>query len=244
MRQKQTTKGQGPVFMRKIMFAEALGTFILVSVLCGTMVGAARLSGLGVGLTGIALAAGFTLACVFYLFAPISGAHVNPAVSAGAWLERRISTKQLALYIAAQLAGAVLAALALFLIFSFQPGFQPLEFAANGYGRHSPGGYLAPAVFAGEALQTFVFVLMFLRFSQADVPRPIGTLSIGFAYSASHFATFAISGTSLNPARSTAMALFAEGWALDQLWLFWLAPVLGGLLAGLVCRILFGGNSD
>ncbi|NNF81069.1 MAG: aquaporin [Rhizobiales bacterium] len=230
--------------MRKNMFAEALGTFILVGVLCGTMIGAARLSDLGVGLTGIALTAGFTLACVFYVFAPISGAHINPAVSVGAWLVQRISSKQLALYIAAQLAGATLAALAFFLIFSFQPGFQPMDFAANGYGRHSPGGYLAPAVFAAEMLQTFIFVLLFLRLSDSDIPRPFSAIFIGFAYSASHLATFAISGTSLNPARSTAMALFAEGWALDQLWLFWVAPVLGGLLAGLACRVLFGGNSD
>lgn len=230
--------------MSRKMFAEALGTFILVGGLCGTMIGAARLGDLGVGLTGIALAAGFTLACVFYVIAPVSGAHVNPAVSVGAWWLNRISTKLLAFYIAAQLAGAVLAGLAFFLIFSFQPGFQPLEFAANGYGRHSPGGFLAPAVFAVELLQTFIFVLLFLRLGDSDIARAFGAVAVGFAYSAAHFATFAISGTSLNPARSTAMALFAEGWAVDQLWLFWLAPMLGGLLAGLAYRLLFAGNTD
>ncbi len=230
--------------MRKKLLAEVLGAFILVSVLCGTMIASARLGEFGAGLTGIALAAGFTLACVFYLFASVSGAHINPAVSAGAWLLGRFSAKQFAWYTAAQLAGAALAGLAFFLLLTLQPGFQPLEFAANGYGRHSPGGFPTLAVFAAEALQTFVFVLIFLAVSRPGVPRPFGAIAVGFAYSASHFATFAISGTSLNPARSTATALFAEGWAVDQLWLFWLAPLTGGMAAGLVCRHFFPANSD
>ncbi len=230
--------------MRKKLVAEALGTFILVSALCATMIGAARLPELGIGLTGIALAAGFTLGCVFYLFAPLSGAHVNPAVSLGAWMARHLKASQFIWFSCAQLAGAVLAGLTFFLIFTFQPGFQPLEFASNGYGRHSPGGFLAPAVFAVEAVQTFIFVLLFLRLSRADVPRTTGALFIGLAYSAAHFATFAISGTALNPARSTATALFAEGWAIDQLWLFWLAPLFGGLVAGLAYRRLFDRETD
>ncbi len=230
--------------MRKKLLAEALGTFVLVGALCGTGVASARLGEMGVGLTGIGLSAGFTLALVFYVFAPASGAHVNPAVSAGAWMERRIGTKQMVWYTLAQVLGAVLAGLAFFLILTLQPGFQPLEFAANGYGRHSPGGFPATAVFAVEALQTFVFVLVFLRVTQPEVSRWFAALAIGFAYSASHFVTFALSGTSLNPARSTGTALFAEGWAVNQLWLFWLAPIVGGLAAGWACRVLFGGNSD
>lgn len=230
--------------MRKKLFAEALGTFILVSALCATMVGAARLSEFGIGLTGIALAVGFTLACVFYLLAPVSGAHVNPAVTIGAWVARRLTASQFIWFTCAQLVGALLAGLTFFLIFTFQPGFQPLAFASNGYGSHSPGGFLAPAVFAAEAVQTFIFVLLFLRLIRADVPRVIGALFIGLAYSAAHFATFAISGTSLNPARSTATALFAEGWAIDQLWLFWLAPLIGGLIAGFVDRGLFCSETD
>ena len=230
--------------MRRIMLAEALGTFILISILCATLIGAVRLNQFNVGLTGIALAAGLALACVYYVFAPVSGAHVNPVVSLGAWLTHRISFRQLILYASAQLAGAVLAGLMFFLIFSFQPGFQPLDFAANGYGKHSPGGYLAPAVFAGEALQTFIFVFLFLRLTASDVPRHLSAIAVGAAYSVSHLATFALSGTSLNPARSTAMALFAEGWAIDQLWLFWLAPMLGAALGGLACRGVFGGKSD
>lgn len=230
--------------MRKKLLAEALGTFILVSVLCGTIIASARLEAFGVGLTGIALASGFTLACVFFLFAPLSGAHVNPAVSAGAWMEGRLGAKPFFWYTGSQLTGAVLAGLAFFLLLTFQPGFQPLEFAANGYGRHSPGGFPAPAVFAAEALQTFIFTMIFLRVSKPDVPRPFAAVLVGFAYSASHIATFAISGTSLNPARSTATALFAEGWAVDQLWLFWLAPLAGALAAGAVCRHLFAENSD
>lgn len=230
--------------MRKKLFSEALGTFILVAALCATMVGAARLAEQGVGVTGIALAAGFALACVYFVFSPVSGAHVNPAVSSGAWVAGRITLAQWIWYTLAQLLGAALAGFSLFLIFTFQPGFQPLDFAANGYGRHSPRGYLAPGVFAAEALQTFVFVLMFLRVSRADVSRALGAVLIGIAYSLSHFATLAISGTSLNPARSTAMALIAESWAVDQLWLFWLAPLLGGAVAGLASRALFGRESD
>lgn len=230
--------------MRKQLLSEALGTFILVAALCATFVGAARLEEQNVGLTGIALAAGSALALVFYVFAPLSGAHVNPAVSAGAWLAGRLTLRTWMWYVLAQLVGAGIAAFAVFLIFTFQPGFQPLDFAANGYGRHSPSGTLAPGVFAAEALQTFVFVLLFLRLSLGDVPRAFSAVFIGLAYSLSHFATFAISGTSLNPARSTAMALIAEGWALDQLWVFWIAPLLGGGLAGLACRALFGRETD
>ncbi|MEM8646816.1 MAG: aquaporin, partial [Pseudomonadota bacterium] len=224
--------------------AEALGTFVLISALCGTSIASARLGEMGVGLTGIALSAGFTLAVVYFVFVPVSGAHVNPAVSAGAWMLGQIRAKQMAWYTLAQVFGAVLAGLIFFLILILQPGFQPLEFAANGYGRHSPGGFPAAAVFAVEALQTFVFVLVFLRVSRPEVTRWFAALALGFAYSASHFVTFAISGTSLNPARSTATALFAEGWAVDQLWLFWLAPLLGGLTAGWTCRLLFRRDSD
>ncbi|MEM8687384.1 MAG: aquaporin [Pseudomonadota bacterium] len=230
--------------MRRQLLAEALGTFVLVGALCGTGIGSARLGEMGVGLTGIALCAGFTLALIYLVFAPVSGAHVNPAVSAGAWMTDQIRAKQFAWYTLAQVFGAVLAGLAFFLILSLQPGFQPLDFAANGYGRHSPGGFPAAAVFAIEALQTFIFVLVFLRVSQPEVPRWFAALAVGLAYSASHFITFAISGTSLNPARSTGTALFAEGWAVNQLWLFWLAPLLGGLTAGWACRYLFAGNSN
>ena len=230
--------------MRKKLLAEALGTFVLVSALCGTGVASARLIDMGVGLPGIALSAGFTLALVYFVFAPLSGAHVNPAVSAGAWMSGHMDAKQTAWYVGAQLVGAVLAGFAFFLILSFQPGFQPLAFGANGYGQHSPGGFPAPAVFAVEALQTFIFALVFLKVSHPDVPKTVGAVAVGIAYSASHFVTFAISGTSLNPARSTGTALFAEGWAVDQLWLFWLAPLFGGLVAGWIGRALFTVNSD
>ncbi len=230
--------------MRKKLLAEALGTFVLIIALCGAGIASTRLGEMGIGLTGIALCAGFTLAMVYYVFAPVSGAHVNPAVSAGAWMVGHIRAKQMAFYTLVQVLGAVLAGLTFFLILTLQPGFQPLEFAANGYGRHSPGGFPAAAVFAIEALQTFIFVLVFLRVTLPEVPRWFAALAVGFAYSACHFVTFALSGTSLNPARSTATALFAEGWAVDQLWLFWLAPLLGGLAAGWTCRSVFGGNSD
>ncbi len=230
--------------MRKKMFAEGLGTFILVSVLCAVIVGGSRLVEFGLGPVGIALAAGLALACLFQALAPLSGAHLNPAVSAGAWMLGRIGARQFVFYTIAQVLGASFAALAFFLIATFQPGFQPLDFGANGYGPHSPGGYLASAVFGAEAIQTFIFVFLFLRLTQCAMPGSQIALFVGFAFACAHLATLAISGTSLNPARSTATALFAEGWALNQLWLFWLAPMVGGIGGGLAARFLQRRNSD
>lgn len=226
--------------MFKRLMAEALGTFFLVMTICGAVVGSARLSNHDSDILATALSAGLALAIASYLFSPVSGGHFNPALSLASWIAKQISGRQVLSYGAAQVLGGTAGALFIFLILTLQPGFQPLDFAANGYGQHSPGGYPELTVFAIEFVFTMALTMVFLHPGASQTSTAIW---MGAAYGAAHLAIGTISRMSLNPARSTATALFAESWAIDQLWLFWLAPMTGAT-AGAYLSKYFAGNAS
>jgi aquaporin Z len=219
------------------LLAEFIGTFWLVLGGCGSAVLAARFPEVGIGLTGVSLAFGLTVLTGVYALGPISGGHFNPAVSVGLWAGGRFPAKQLGPYIGAQVAGAIVAAAVLYLIASGQPGFDvQAGFAANGYGEHSPGGYSMASALVSELVMTFMFVVIILGATHTRAPVGFAGLAIGLALTLIHLVSIPVTNTSVNPARSTGQALFVGGWALQQLWLFWLAPLLGGALAGVLYR--------
>jgi aquaporin Z len=221
------------------LLAEFLGTFWLVLGGCGSAVLAAKFPEVGIGFAGVALAFGLTVLTAAYAFGPISGGHFNPAVSVGLWAGGRFPAKQLGPYIAVQVGGAILAAAVLYIVASGQSGFEAKAgFAANGYGAHSPGGYTLESAVITELVMTFMFVLIILGATHTRAPVGFSGIAIGLALTLIHLISIPVTNTSVNPARSTGPALFAGGWALQQLWLFWLAPLLGGLLAGMLYRKL------
>jgi aquaporin Z len=227
--------------MEDVMFskllAEFIGTFWLVLGGCGSAVLAAKFPDVGIGLTGVSLAFGLTVLTAAYALGPISGGHFNPAVSVGLWAGGRFPARHLAPYIVAQVAGAVVAAAVIYLIASGRPGFDvQAGFAANGYGAHSPGGYALPAALVCELVMSFMFVLVVLGATHARAPVGFAGLAIGLALALVHLISIPVTNTSVNPARSTGPALFVGGWAVVQLWMFWLAPLLGGALAGVLYR--------
>ena len=218
--------------------AEFVGTFWLVLGGCGSAVLAAAFPDVGIGLLGVSLAFGLTVVAGAYAFGPISGGHFNPAVSAGLWAGGRFSGNQLLPYIVAQVLGAVAGASILALIATGKPGFELAAsgFAANGFGAHSPGAYGLTAGLVTEVVMTFMFVLIILGATHTRAPVGFAGLAIGLALTLVHLISIPVTNTSVNPARSTGPALFVGGWALAQLWLFWLAPLLGGVLAGALYR--------
>lgn len=219
------------------LLAEFLGTFWLVLGGCGSAVLAAKFPEVGIGLVGVSFAFGLTVLTGAYSLGPISGGHFNPAVSVGLWAGGRFPAKQLGPYIVAQVVGAIVAAAVLYLIASGQAGFDvKAGFAANGYGEHSPGKYSLEAALISEVVMTFMFVLVILGATHARAPVGFAGLAIGLALTLVHLVSIPVTNTSVNPARSTGPALFVGGWAVAQLWLFWLAPLLGGALAGLLYR--------
>ncbi len=228
--------------MAKPLAAEFLGTFWLVFGGCGSAVFAAAFPQLGIGFTGVALAFGLTVVTMAYAVGPISGGHFNPAVSLGLWAGGRFPTDRLLPYWVAQLLGAFAAAAVLYVIATGKPGFDVVAsgFAANGYGDHSPGGYPMASAFLAEAVLTFFFLVIILGTTHGRTSTAGGFagLAIGLGLVLIHLISIPITNTSVNPARSTSQALFVGGWALAQLWLFWLAPLLGALLAGGVTRWL------
>ena len=228
--------------MVKPLAAEFLGTFWLVFGGCGSAVFAAAFPQLGIGFTGVALAFGLTVVTMAYAVGPISGGHFNPAVSLGLWAGGRFPTDRLLPYWVAQLLGAFAAAAVLYVIAAGKPGFDVVAsgFAANGYGDHSPGGYPMASAFLAEAVLTFFFLVIILGTTHGRTSTAGGFagLAIGLGLVLIHLISIPITNTSVNPARSTSQALFVGGWALAQLWLFWLAPLLGALLAGGVTRWL------
>lgn len=235
--------------LTKKVVAELIGTFWLVFGGCGSAVLAAGfMSGpptnihLGIGFTGVALAFGLTLLTMVYTIGPISGCHINPAVSLGLWAGKRFPAAELVPYIVAQIAGAILASFILYLIASGKTGFDLVAsgFAANGYGEHSPGGYSLFASLVAEIVLTFFFLLVILGATDSRAPAGFAGLAIGLALALVHLIIIPVTNTSVNPARSTGPALFVGGWALKQLWLFWVAPIIGGLLAGATYRWLWG----
>lgn len=221
------------------LVAEFIGTFWLVLGGCGSAVLAAKFPEVGIGLVGVSFAFGLTVLTGAYSLGPISGAHFNPAVSVGLWAGGRFPAKHLGPYIVVQVAGAIVAAGVLYLIASGQAGFDVRAgFAANGYGDHSPGKFSLMSALVTELVMTFMFVVIILGATHTHAPVGFAGLAIGLALTLVHLISIPVTNTSVNPARSTGPALFVGDWALTQLWLFWLAPLLGGLLAGVLYRTL------
>ena len=233
--------------MIKRLGAEFIGTFWLVLGGCGSAVLAANFGGdgnpLGIGLLGVSLAFGLTVLTGAYAFGHISGAHFNPAVSFGLWAGGRFPGRDLLPYIVAQVAGAIFAGYILYQIASGNPGFSidPAAagtFASNGYGAMSPGGYTVAAAFLCEVVMTAMFLVVILGATHKRAPAGFAPIAIGLGLTLIHLISIPVTNTSVNPARSTGVALFAGSGALDQLWLFWLAPILGGLLGGVIYKWL------
>ncbi|MCL5742673.1 MAG: aquaporin Z [Acidobacteria bacterium] len=219
--------------LAKRVSAEALGTFWLVFGGCGSAVLAATFPNVGIGLLGVALAFGLTLLTMGYALGHISGCHLNPAVTLGLAAGRRFRWKDTGPYIVAQLVGAIIAAAVLYLIASGAPGFS-LEagFAANGYGEHSPGSYSLLAAAVSELVLTFMFLTIILGATDKRAPAGFAPIAMGLGLTLIHLIGIPVTNVSVNPARSTGPALFVGGWALQQLWLFWVAPIAGGIAAG------------
>lgn len=223
--------------MYRKCLAEFIGTFWLVLGGCGSAVLAATFPGVGIGLAGVSLAFGLTVLTGAYALGPISGGHFNPAVTVGLWAGGRFPARQIVPYILVQVCGAIAAAAVLYLIASGKPGFDVAAgFASNGYGEHSPGNYSLVASLVTEVVMTFMFVLIILGATHTRAPVGFAGLAIGLALTLVHLISIPVTNTSVNPARSTGPALFVGGWALAQLWLFWVAPLLGGVLAGALYR--------
>ena len=221
------------------LVAEFIGTFWLVLGGCGSAVLAAKFPEVGIGLTGVSFAFGLSVLTAAYALGPISGGHFNPAVSVGLWAGGRFPAKHLVPYIVVQVAGAIFAAAVLYLIASGQPGFDVhAGFAANGYGEHSPGKYSMLSALVTELVMTFMFVVIILGATHTRAPVGFAGLAIGFALALVHLVSIPVTNTSVNPARSTGQALFVGDWAVAQLWLFWLVPLIGGVLAGILYRVL------
>jgi aquaporin Z len=217
--------------------AEFIGTFWLVLGGCGSAVLAATFPDVGIGLAGVSLAFGLTVLTGAYALGPISGGHFNPAVTVGLWAGGRFPARHIAPYIVVQVAGGIVAATVLYAIASGKPGFDAAAgFAANGYGEHSPGNYSLASALITELVMTFMFVLVILGATHTRAPVGFAGLAIGLALTLIHLISIPVTNTSVNPARSTGPALFAGAWALSQLWLFWLAPLLGAVLAGILHR--------
>ncbi len=225
--------------------AEFFGTFWLVLGGCGSAVLAAAFPGLGIGFLGVALAFGLTVLTMAYAIGPISGCHLNPAVSVGLWAGRRFPANQLVPYIIAQVLGAIAAAGVLYVIASGKAGFDVTAgFASNGYGEHSPGGYSLLAGLVTEVVMTMMFLLIILGSTDKRAPQGFAPIAIGLGLTLIHLISIPVTNTSVNPARSTGVAIFAGGWAIQQLWLFWVAPIAGALIGATVYRFIGGGEGD
>ncbi|MCB9687716.1 MAG: aquaporin Z [Alphaproteobacteria bacterium] len=224
--------------------AEAMGTFWLVAGGCGSALLAAGVPDVGIGWLGVSAAFGLTVLTMAYAVGHVSGCHLNPAVSVGLVAAGRMPPKDLFPYVVAQLVGGALAAGVLYTIASGAPGFAAGGFAANGFGDHSPGHYSLVAGFVAEAVLTGMFLMVILGSTHRRAPAGMAPVAIGLCLTLIHLISIPVTNTSVNPARSTAMALFAEPWALQQLWLFWLAPVLGAAIAGVAHRVLFEDLGD
>ena len=222
----------------KKYLAESFGTFWLVLGGCGSAVLAAGAPNVGIGWLGVSLAFGLTVLTMAYAIGHISGCHLNPAVSIGLWASGRFPANQLPPYIVAQLIGALMAGVVLFLIANEKIGFDPADFAVNGYGLHSPGGYSLFAALVTEIVMTMMFLLVILGATDERAPKAMAPLAIGLCLTLIHLVSIPVTNTSVNPARSTGVALFASADAIRQLWLFWVAPILGALLGAAIHRYI------
>jgi aquaporin Z len=228
--------------LTKRALAEFLGTFWLVLGGCGAGVISASIAGVGIGIAGVALAFGLTVISGMYALGQISGGHFNPAITLGLATARRFPGREVLPYWAAQVAGGILAALILYLIAHGVPEFSATAsgFAANGFGEHSPGGYNLGAAFLDEVVMSFMLVLIALGATHATALKGFAPLAVGFGLTLIHLISIPVTNTSVNPARSTGPALFAGSWAIGQLWLFWVAPLIGGVVAGVIHPLLVG----
>ena len=225
--------------MHKKWIAELIGTFWLVFGGCGSAVISAAFPDVGIGLLGVSFAFGLTVLTMAYTVGGISGGHFNPAVTIGLTVAGRFPGSSVIPYIISQVVGAILAGAVLYLIASGKTGFTAGGFASNGYGDHSPGHYNMLSALLIEALLTFVFLLIILGSTHGRAPTGFAPISIGLGLTLIHLISIPVTNTSVNPARSTGVAFFAEGgWALGQLWLFWVAPIVGAIIAGVVWKML------
>ncbi len=219
--------------------AEFLGTFWLVLGGCGSAVLAAAFPGVGIGLHGVSLAFGLTVLTMAFAIGHISGCHLNPAVSIGLWAGGRFPAGKLVPYIAAQVIGALAAGAVLYTIASGAPGFDVTKgFASNGFGAHSPGGYSMLAAVVTEVVMTAFFLIVILGATDRRAPAGFAPIAIGLALTLIHLISIPVTNTSVNPARSTGVALFAGGWAVEQLWVFWVAPIVGALIGAGLYRLI------
>lgn len=225
--------------LTKKLSAEFIGTFWLVLGGCGSAVLAAGFPDVGIGLLGVSLAFGLTVLTMAYAIGHISGCHLNPAVSIGLWSSGRFPAAELAPYIFAQVIGGMAGAAVLYVIATGQTGFDVTAgFASNGYAEHSPGGYSLTAALVTEIVMTFMFLIIILGATDKRAPQGFAPIAIGLGLTLIHLISIPITNTSVNPARSTGVAIFQGDWAVSQLWLFWLAPIVGAILAGIVYRWL------
>jgi aquaporin Z len=225
--------------------AEFLGTFWLVFGGCGSAVLAAAFPQVGIGLLGVSLAFGLTVLTMAYAIGHISGCHLNPAVTIGLFAGKRIPASDLLPYIAAQVLGGIAGAGVLYIIASGKAGFSLAGgFAANGYGANSPGGYSLVAALTAEVVLTFMFLIVILGSTDERAPKGMAPIAIGLCLTLIHLISIPVTNTSVNPARSTGPAIFVGGWAIQQLWLFWVAPIVGAAVAGVVYKLVFAPESE
>ena len=228
----------------KAYMAEFFGTFWLVLGGCGSAVLAAAFPDVGIGLLGVSFAFGLTVLTMAYAIGHISGCHLNPAVSFGLWAGGRFPSNKLLPYIGAQVAGAIVAGGVLYVIASGQAGFDvSAGFASNGYGEHSPGGYSMVSALVTEVVMTMMFLIIILGATDERAPKGFAPIAIGLGLTLIHLISIPVTNTSVNPARSTGVAVFVGGWAISQLWLFWVAPIVGGLLGATVYKTI-GGTTE
>lgn len=229
--------------LSKRAIAEAVGTFWLVFGGCGSAVLAASFKDVGIGLLGVAFAFGLTVLTMAFAIGHVSGCHLNPAVSVGLTVGGRFSSKELVPYVIAQVLGGIAAAYALLSIASGSPGFQLGGFAANGFGEHSPGGYSLAACLTAEVLLTAVFLFVIMGATDRRAPSGFAPIAIGLCLTLIHLIGIPVTNLSVNPARSTGPAVIVGGWAIDQLWLFWVAPIVGGAIGGFLYNAICGEES-
>ncbi|MCG6453341.1 aquaporin Z [Vibrio parahaemolyticus] len=226
--------------------AEAFGTFWLVLGGCGSAVLAAGFPDVGIGLLGVALAFGLTVLTMAFAIGHISGCHLNPAVTVGLWAGGRFDTKDVAPYIIAQVIGGLIAGGILYVIATGQAGFDVVGsgFAANGYGEHSPGQYSMLAALVSEIVMTMMFLIVIMGATDKRAPQGFAPIAIGLCLTVIHLISIPVTNTSVNPARSTAVAMYVGDWAVSQLWLFWVAPIVGGVLGAVIYKNLLGKESN
>jgi len=221
----------------KAYMAETIGTFWLVLGGCGSAVLAAAFPEVGIGLLGVSLAFGLTVVTMAYAIGPISGCHLNPAISVGLWAGGRFPAGQVLPYIAAQVIGGIIAGGVLYLIATGKAGFDvSAGFASNGYGEHSPGGYSMMAALITEVVMTAMFLFVIMGATNKDAHPMMAGLAIGLTLTLIHLISIPVTNTSVNPARSTGVAVYVGGWAVAQLWLFWVAPIIGGVIGALMYK--------